>query len=238
MQLYEVVQSHQCVTQLAFSHATTATTDTTTGGGTRRKLVEHLWRYVLVQVVNQGGGGGAFSLAAMTEDDNVHAMCTWSICCDLFYQQLIAVRDDAFIKQHTAPQDYEQQQRQQMAMSATSTSTSTSEVVILAEHVILHLRNRLYKLYWGKPVLAQETKNTLFESSSSSSSQFQQQQGLTSRVAAARMRLFLVGTKLWNSLYERWSRLVRHSSFGDESTWLFPAITSLSFGDGIMRMEP
>jgi ubiquitin-protein ligase E3 C len=49
------------------------------------------------------------------------------------------------------------------------------------------------------------------------------------RVASVRARLILSGTKLWNSLYERWCRLYTSARFCDESIWWFPTLsTSLS----------
>lgn len=42
---------------------------------------------------------------------------------------------------------------------------------------------------------------------------------------SARGRLILSGTKLWNSLYERWNRLV-NISFCEESAWWFPYMGS------------
>lgn len=71
-----------------------------------------------------------------------------------------------------------------------------------ASDIVNHLRNVLFDVYWSKPVL-------------------------TSEICPAnpRARILLSGTKLWNSLYERWNRLVR-SPFCDESTWWFPHLAS------------
>lgn len=78
-----------------------------------------------------------------------------------------------------------------------------TNTVILADQVILRLKQHLYQLYWNQPVKVMETKVLL-------QSQHQQslllpsvtlEQGVSARTAAARIRLFLTGTKLWNSSY-------------------------------------
>jgi len=78
---------------------------------------------------------------------------------------------------------------------------------IMAQDVIEHLRSVLYELYWTKPVMVTEIQ-----------------------LNNPRGRLLLSATKVWNLLYERWNRLVRHS-FCDESTWWFPHLASKE-GDG------
>jgi ubiquitin-protein ligase E3 C len=91
---------------------------------------------------------------------------------------------------------------------------TSSRVSILAEHVIVHLRTMLYDLYWNKPVLAQDVGSAD-----------------STTLKAHRARLLLSGTKLWNSLYERWCRLVRRAPFCDEATWCFPRLTSRAADD-------
>jgi ubiquitin-protein ligase E3 C len=86
-------------------------------------------------------------------------------------------------------------------------TTAHGSQVILVEHVIVHLRTMLHELYWTKPVLAADV-STL------------------PNLKAHRARLLLSGTKLWNSLYERWCRLVRRAPFCQESTWWFPRLVS------------
>jgi len=71
-----------------------------------------------------------------------------------------------------------------------------------ARDIVNHLRNVLFEVYWNKPVLASEI--------------------CPSNPSA---RILLSGTKLWNSLHERWNRLVR-TPFCDESTWWFPHLAS------------
>jgi ubiquitin-protein ligase E3 C len=78
---------------------------------------------------------------------------------------------------------------------------------VMAKDVVVYLNQALYDVYWNKPVLAIEMQP-----------------------GNVKARILLSGTKLWNSLYERWNRLVRHS-FCDESTWWFPHLSSKE-GDG------
>jgi ubiquitin-protein ligase E3 C len=125
---------------------------------------------------------------------------------------LIALKDDQFLKNHTtmtndAPGSY--------------TSSSSPQVTILAEDVIVSLRDLLYELYWGKPVRADHIRLPFAGGELS-------EEG---RLEVVRGRLLLTGTKLWNSLYQIWCRLLRHTPFCDESTWLFPHMTTLT-GDG------
>ncbi|CAJ1941413.1 unnamed protein product [Cylindrotheca closterium] len=71
-----------------------------------------------------------------------------------------------------------------------------------ARDIVNHLKNVLFDVYWSKPVLASEICPS-----------------------NPNARILLSGTKVWNSLYERWNRLVR-SPFCDESMWWFPHLAS------------
>lgn len=73
---------------------------------------------------------------------------------------------------------------------------------IFAKDLVAYYGSVLYDMYWAKPVVADEI-----------------------RVDSARGRLILSGTKLWNSLYERWNRLVKNS-FCEENSWWFPHLAS------------
>ncbi|GKY92266.1 hypothetical protein MPSEU_000197700 [Mayamaea pseudoterrestris] len=88
--------------------------------------------------------------------------------------------------------------------------------VILAEHVISQLRDLLYDMYWSRPVQAKDIWVALGTSLSPDDT-----------LEALRGRLFITGSKLWGSLYERWCRLVRTSPFCSESAWLFPSMVTL-----------
>ena len=78
---------------------------------------------------------------------------------------------------------------------------------IMAKDIIILLNGVLHELYWTNPVLVSEIQ-----------------------FGNPRAQLLLSGTNLWNSLYERWNRLVRYA-FCDESTWWFPHLASRE-GDG------
>lgn len=90
---------------------------------------------------------------------------------------------------------------------------------IPATDVILQLKELLYELYWTNPILADDVT-----AASSGDT-------VTSDLGSSRVHLLLSGTKLWNSLYERWCRMLRTSPFGEETMWLFSS-TSLVTGDG------
>lgn len=86
-------------------------------------------------------------------------------------------------------------------------TTENSNPTILAEHVVRNLKTVLYDLNWNKPVVASDVR-------------------VAEEVQCHRARLLLSATKTWNSLYERWSRLVHQAPFCDESTWWFPRLAS------------
>jgi ubiquitin-protein ligase E3 C len=125
----------------------------------------------------------------------------------LFAHHLIALKDDQFLTNHTT--------------MTVLPGSSSLQVTILAEEVIVRLRDLLYELYWGKPVRADLIRLPFAGGDLSAED----------RLQAVRGRLLLTGTKLWNSLYQIWCRLLRHTPFCDESTWLFPHMTTLT-GDG------
>ena len=165
--------------------------------------------------------------------------CTWSVFCDILAQQLIAVRDDQFLERYTTT----------LLSSSSSwrrTTTTANSPRIVARDVIEQLKQHLYDLYWSQPVVTSETQALLVPSTTTrallvtttttnnhtmASTRIQQQpQPLL--LSAARVRLFLAGTKLWNSLYARWCRLVRLKGcrFCEESTWWFPNHNSMLGG--------
>ena len=121
-----------------------------------------------------------------------------TLFCNVFCHSLIALSDDEFLVHYT-------------------TAHGTSRV-ILAEHVIVHLRTMLHDLYWAKPVLAQDVSSCY-------------------ELKAHRARLLLSGTKLWNTLYERWCRLVHRAPFCQESTWWFPSLISRDDGAAVINVR-
>ena len=86
-------------------------------------------------------------------------------------------------------------------------TTENPNATILAEHVVRKLKGVLYDLNWNKPVIATDVR-------------------VSEEVRCHRARLLLSATKTWNSLYERWSRLVHQAPFCDESTWWFPRLAT------------
>ena len=90
-----------------------------------------------------------------------------------------------------------------------TTENKPAGTTVIAGDLVKCYGNVLYETYWAKPVLCYDiTMDNL------------------------RGRLILSGTKLWNSLYERWNRLVKYS-FCEESAWWFPHLTS-SGKDGVV----
>jgi len=81
-------------------------------------------------------------------------------------------------------------------------SSTNFENRINAKDLVVRYGQELHELYWTKPVVCCEIQ-----------------------MDNIRGRLILSGTKLWNSLYERWNRLV-HVSFCEESAWWFPYMGS------------
>ncbi len=79
---------------------------------------------------------------------------------------------------------------------------------ILASDIVLSLKKVLNDLYWVNPVLAADVSETKTD--------------VESILRFQRARLLISGTKLWNSLHERWCRLYRNVQFCEESSWWFP----------------
>jgi ubiquitin-protein ligase E3 C len=135
---------------------------------------------------------------------------------DLFAHHLIVMKDEQFLSNFTT-----------CLLPTVGFKPSVS-----IEDIIQHFKTVLYELYWTKPVckidcrlILGTTKCDLFQKSSVS------QLIATSDddcLAAVRARLLLTGTKLWNSIYERWCRLHSYARFCDESVWWFPIVASNS----------
>ncbi|KAL7538545.1 hypothetical protein ACHAXR_011958 [Thalassiosira sp. AJA248-18] len=91
-------------------------------------------------------------------------------------------------------------------------NTTDPNVRIIVKDVVLALKKLLNDLYWIRPVLASDIAIT--------------QNDPESNLRFQRARLLLSGTKLWNSLYERWCRLYRAVQFCTEDCWWFPYLAS------------
>jgi hypothetical protein len=83
---------------------------------------------------------------------------------------------------------------------------------IIAKDLVLVLKMILNDLYWVRPVVASDITISQGEPDYAFRSQ--------------RARLLLSGTKLWNSLYDRWCRLYRVVQFCAEDCWWFPHLAS------------
>ncbi|KAL9183884.1 hypothetical protein ACHAXT_004740 [Thalassiosira profunda] len=125
----------------------------------------------------------------------------FSSFCDTFSHNLLAVDDDDFLKRY-----YHQPEQTGKPLSGTTT------ICINAKEVVLALGKILNDLYWIRPVLASDMTSS--QNDPESTLRFQ------------RARLLLSGTKLWNSLYERWCRLYRVVQFCVEDCWWFPQLAS------------
>jgi len=79
---------------------------------------------------------------------------------------------------------------------------------ILASDIVLSLKKILNDLYWVNPVLAADVSDMSTD--------------IESILRFQRARLLISGTKLWNSLHERWCRLYRNVQFCEENSWWFP----------------
>ena len=94
---------------------------------------------------------------------------------------------------------------------------------ILASDVVLSLKKILNDLYWVNPVLAADISET--NTDAESILRFQ------------RARLLISGTKLWNSLHERWCRLYRNVQFCDENSWWFPFLAGQHDSNPIIHSQ-
>ncbi|KAL7486260.1 hypothetical protein ACHAW6_011878 [Cyclotella cf. meneghiniana] len=135
---------------------------------------------------------------------------TLATFCDVFSHNLLAVDDDLFLQKYHHP-TYED-------------TTNPSSTRCLANELVVALRIILNDLYWVRPVLASDLSCPNLSPKDSSKPHIQQH--ADSSVRFQRVRLILSGTKLWNSLYERWCRLYRTVQFCDESSWWFPQLSS------------
>lgn len=79
---------------------------------------------------------------------------------------------------------------------------------LVASDIVQVIKTVLYDLYWSNPVSLSDLSLPMHT------------------LGFCRVRLLLSGTKLWNALYTRWSRLYRSSNFCDESAWWFPHLVS------------
>jgi len=103
------------------------------------------------------------------------------------------------------------------------TNGGNTQGKILASDVVLSLKKILNDLYWVNPVLAADISET--NTDAESILRFQ------------RARLLISGTKLWNSLHERWCRLYRNVQFCDENSWWFPFLAGQHDSNPIIHSQ-
>jgi len=140
----------------------------------------------------------------VSQSKNIDSSAVTSACemcssfCDTYAHTLLAVDDDDFLKRYYQSDD--------------SKASGQNNKVMNAKDIVLVLKTILNDLYWVRPVLASDITNV--QSDSDSALCFQ------------RARLLLAGTKLFNSLHERWCRLYRVVQFCSEDCWWFPQLAS------------
>lgn len=94
---------------------------------------------------------------------------------------------------------------------------------IVAGDIVVSLKKILNDLYWVNPVLAADISET--KTDSEAILRFQ------------KARLLISGTKLWNSLHERWCRLYRNVQFCDENSWWFPFLAGQHDSNPIIHSQ-
>lgn len=166
----------------------------------RSGFLKDLWHYTKQRVLFYNDivrGNNAFTVQSSRESVRMYSAVT--SFCDMFSHQLLAIDDEEFIGSFTVAYHHDK-----------------DKGGILVTEVICMLKNLLYDLYWSKPVIAADftilQSRTTFE--------------CTDIEKFHRARLLLSGTKLWNSIYTRWSRLFRTFDFCDEESWWFPHLVT------------
>ena len=117
--------------------------------------------------------------------------------CDLFVQNLLAMDDEEFLLSYTIVN-----------------SNGKPRSTIHASELIEILKVHLYNLYWAKPVVVDEVDIPSIEMVST----------ISSKESCQRARFMLSGTKLWNALHQRWSRLNPTTKFCEQDCWHFPRL--------------
>jgi len=143
---------------------------------------------------------------AVDSSELTSAYEVFSSFCDVFSHHLLAVNDDDFLNRYHQPEQHDR------AFEVTGPKDH-----INSKDIVLTLKKILNDLYWVRPVLASDITNA--------------QNDPESILRFQRARLLLSGTKLWNSLHERWCRLFRVVQFCNEDSWWFPHLASLGRHD-------
>mmetsp|Transcript_126 Transcript_126/g.244 ORF Transcript_126/g.244 Transcript_126/m.244 type:complete len:1264 (-) Transcript_126:22-3813(-) len=132
--------------------------------------------------------------------ERLQAYSAIALFSDLFSHQLMALDDEELLSTFTA-----------------KNKDGKARSSILVVDIIDQLRELLYDLYWAKPVVVSDYDIPSASNISKSDEDLERHY---------RGRLLLSGTKLWNALYERWSRLYRTAQFCGEEIWWFPHLVT------------
>jgi len=162
--------------------------------------MEELWIYVR-DILSSIKNRSADQNEEEYSQDVIKLYSAITCFCDLFSHQLLALNDEEFLESFT-----------------NLNRKNNSKCPISAVDVIETIKQQLYEIYWSKPVITDDydvpssvtTKNLSYET----------------LMKYHRARILLSGTKLWNSIYVRWSRLYRTLKFCDEELWYFPHLAT------------
>ncbi len=159
------------------------------------QFMEGLWAHVQHNIQSLSNKTGSDEDLHTQEMVRVYGaiMCF----CDLFAHQMLALNDEEFLLSFTE-----------------LNPNGSAKYQIRAVDVINIVKQQLYEVYWSKPIVADD-----FNLASSYIAGQLEYEVLTKY---HRGRVLLSGTKLWNSIYVRWSRLYRTKKFCDDEVWYFP----------------
>lgn len=178
-------------------------------------VIYSMWGFILskkAQMQSQHSQLYTSSLSAQQRKKIINLNKSMVVFCDLFSYYLYAKSDNDFVGQFI--KDQEEQQKQ-----------SHSAFFFKADQIVNWLCELLQELYWTNPVMTSQYLNHI----SSSQQQLPKTPQTEIDLEESRIRLLLSGTKLYNSLYERWCRLRTKSkvSFCEESAWWFNSVRSI-----------
>eukprot|EP00559_Dactyliosolen_fragilissimus_P004073 CAMPEP_0184861066 /NCGR_PEP_ID=MMETSP0580-20130426/5841_1 /TAXON_ID=1118495 /ORGANISM="Dactyliosolen fragilissimus" /LENGTH=825 /DNA_ID=CAMNT_0027358429 /DNA_START=1494 /DNA_END=3968 /DNA_ORIENTATION=+ len=187
-------------------------------------LLESIWKHIQSYLHNK---------RAIRNAQSIYSYMT--VFCDLFAHRLLAVDDDEFLANYS-------KQHQQIFMDEGMNYKFKPNVDdlkrIYAVDVVSELRDMLYDLYWANPVLMDDF---LFNESEASPASKHSKPYFLPIERYTRVRLMLSGSKLWNSLYERWCRLTVRSdvkTFCEESNWWFSHVMASVKDDDAAVINP
>ncbi len=158
--------------------------------------MEQYWQYVQEQLNNLEEEKDSLTYSKQL----IKAYRAASSFCDLFVHNLLAMDDEEFLLAYT-----------------TCNPNCRPKSSILATDLIETLNSNLFKMYWRRPVLANDViLPTTYAFNCS----------IDAMESCQRARYLLSGTKLWNALHQRWSRLFTTAKFCDDECWYFPRLVT------------